>query len=177
MAAQNILGDAIASVGLFIDQPFTVGDAVTLNGHTGTIEKVGFKTTKLRSNGGELIVFPNSTVSSATIQNYSKAEGGALNQATIVSINNGSSVEIVKKVPSLLFEALKDQQGFSPAEIYFYGFGSCSFNFEIRYVVENASPVTCRAALGRINEIVLETFSQHNIAGPLPASRVVLEKN
>lgn len=138
----------------------------------GTIEKVGFKTTKLRSVGGELIVFPNSSVSSATIQNFTRSEGGSINQATVVSVSNKVSVEVVKEIPNLIMEALTDQQGFHPAEVYFKEFGKYSFNFEIRYVVANASPVTCRAALGKVNTLVLELFVKHNIAGPTPRSIV-----
>ena len=35
LAAQSVLGDAIASVSLFVDRPFVVGESVTINGHTG----------------------------------------------------------------------------------------------------------------------------------------------
>jgi small-conductance mechanosensitive channel len=176
LAAQAVLGDAIASVSLFVDQPFKVGDAVTVNGHSGVIDQIGFKTTKLRSNGGEIIVFPNSVISGATLQNFTRALGGSINQDTVVKVNAGTATDVVQNIPSLLFEALAKHNEFTPTEIYLIGFGDYSINFEVRYSVHNASPPTCRAALGKINQIVLATFRDHSILPPLPRTHVQLEK-
>ena len=176
LAAQAVLGDAIASISLFIDQPFRVGDAVTVNGHSGVIEKIGFKTTKLRSNGGELVIFPNSAVSSATVQNFAQALGGAINQDTIVKVNAGTATDVVEKIPAILREALSGHAEFTPSEIYLIAFGDYSINFEVRYSVANASPVTCRAALGKINQIILATFRENSILPPLPKSVVDVQR-
>lgn len=43
LAAQAVLGDAIAGISLFIDRPFSVGDAITVNGSTGLYFLFGYK--------------------------------------------------------------------------------------------------------------------------------------
>src|ERR687892_520628 len=56
LAAQNILGDLFASLAIVLDQPFVVGDFVVLGDQSGTVERIGIKTTRIRSLYGEELV-------------------------------------------------------------------------------------------------------------------------
>lgn len=149
LAAQAILGDTIASVTMFIDRPFVVGDAVAVNGFTGVIERIGFKTTRIRSLSGELIIFPNSTISSATLQNFSRADH--VNQSVEIGVDVDTSNEMIRKLPGILMGALQDKSGFEPVEVYFKGFGSSSLTFEIRYRVNSSNTSDIRAAKSEVN--------------------------
>lgn len=149
LAAQAILGDTIASFTMFIDRPFVVGDAITVNGHTGIVEHIGFKTTRVRALSGELIIFPNSTISAATLQNFSRADH--INQSVEIGVDVDTSNELIRKIPSILMNALQDKPGFEPGEVYFKGFGSSSLTFEIRYTVNSNSPSDIRAAKSEVN--------------------------
>ena len=149
LAAQAILGDAIASVTMFIDRPFIVGDAITVNGFTGVIEHIGFKTTRLRALSGELVIFPNSTISGATLQNFKRADH--INQNITVGFHVDTSDELVRKIPEIFMNALSNNDGFEPTEIYFKSFGEYSLDFEIRYKVFSSNPSDLRTALGKIN--------------------------
>merc|ERR1711879_121456 len=164
LAAQAILGDTIASFTMFIDQPFVVGDAVTVSGHTGIVEHIGFKTTRIRALSGELIIFPNSTISSATLQNFSRADH--INQHIDVGVAVDTSDEMVRKIPSLFMTALQDQAGFDVGEVYLKGFGEYSLNFEVRYTVNSNKPSDIRAANGEVNTILNETCKRENISLP-----------
>jgi hypothetical protein len=56
---RNILGDLIASLSIVMDRPFVVGDTIIVENHIGTVEHIGMKTTRIRSVGGEQIIFSN----------------------------------------------------------------------------------------------------------------------
>src|SRR5690606_8284515 len=56
LAAQNILGDLFASLSIVLDKPFVVGDFLAVGDFLGSVEKVGIKTTRLRSLSGEQVV-------------------------------------------------------------------------------------------------------------------------
>src|SRR5208283_1625365 len=49
LALQNVLGDLFASLSIALDKPFVVGDFLTIDTFTGTVERIGIKTTRLRS--------------------------------------------------------------------------------------------------------------------------------
>lgn len=70
LAAQAVLGDLFSAVAIYLDKPFVVGDAIKVGDVVGTVELIGVKTTRVRSLNGELLVFPNSTLTSSRIQNF-----------------------------------------------------------------------------------------------------------
>ena len=72
LAAQSVLGDAFSSFAIFMDKPFQVGDFIIVGDLLGTVEHVGFKTTRLRSLGGEQLIFSNSDLTSSRIRNYKR---------------------------------------------------------------------------------------------------------
>lgn len=74
LAAQNILGDIFASLAIVLDRPFDIGDFITSSGSTGTVEKIGLKTTKIRSQTGEQLICPNQNLLKDTIQNFKRMQ-------------------------------------------------------------------------------------------------------
>ena len=56
--AQTLVKDVIGGVFLLFDDILHVGDLVTINGHTGTIEEIGVRLIKLRKFDGELVMIP-----------------------------------------------------------------------------------------------------------------------
>lgn len=72
LAAQSILGDMFASVAIALDQPVVIGDFIVVGELTGTVERIGLKTTHLRSLSGETIVLANSDLLNSRIRNYKR---------------------------------------------------------------------------------------------------------
>jgi small-conductance mechanosensitive channel len=70
LAAQAVLGDLFAAVAIYLDKPFVLGDSIQVGDMSGTVERIGVKTTRVRSTNGELLVYPNSSLTSARIQNF-----------------------------------------------------------------------------------------------------------
>src|SRR5690606_6521928 len=59
LAVQNILGDLFSSFSIVVDKPFVLGDFVIVGAEAGTVQKIGLKTTRIKSLSGEQIVFSN----------------------------------------------------------------------------------------------------------------------
>jgi small-conductance mechanosensitive channel len=70
LAAQAVLGDLFSAVAIYLDKPFTVGDAIKVGDMAGTVQHIGIKTTRVRAVSGEMLVFPNSSLTSTRIQNF-----------------------------------------------------------------------------------------------------------
>ena len=71
LAAQDSVANFFGSVVLFTDAPFHVGDYVEFGGLVGTVEEVGFRTTRVRTDDGSLVSVPNQTFTASFITNYS----------------------------------------------------------------------------------------------------------
>jgi len=171
LAAQAILGDAIASITMFADRPFLVGDCISVNGHTGIVKRIGFKTTRIQSVTGEMIIFPNSTVSGATIKNYRRAE--FLNKSVEVGIDVTTPDEVVRAFPEMIMNALSDKEGFLPSEVYFREFGPSALVFEVRFTVQSNVATQVRKSIGNVNTLLNETCKANKINLPFPTKVVV----
>jgi MscS family membrane protein len=72
LAARATLENLFASFTLFTEQPFIVGDDIELGSLIGTVEKVGFRSTRVRHVDGSLIVVPNQMLVSQTLNNLTQ---------------------------------------------------------------------------------------------------------
>ena len=72
LAVQNVLGDLFASLSIAIDKPFEVGDFISTGSTSGTVEKVGLKTTRLRAASGEQVIVSNAELLKDTVSNFKR---------------------------------------------------------------------------------------------------------
>lgn len=74
LALQNILGDLFASLSIVLDKPFAIGDTIDVNGLAGTVEHIGLKTTRVRSNSGEQLIFGNADLLKNVLRNFKRMD-------------------------------------------------------------------------------------------------------
>lgn len=136
LAVQNILGDLFASLSIVIDKPFVIGDFIIVNEYMGSVEYVGLKTTRIRSLGGEQIIFSNSDLLNARVRNYKRMyerrvvfKFGALYRTT------PEQLEQVPPMVKRLIEAHGDKVRFDRA--HFFAFGESSLDFEVVFWVKS----------------------------------------
>lgn len=72
LAAKDTLANVFGSIMVFIDRPFQIGDFIAMAGSTGTVEEVGFRTSRLRTSDGTLIIIPNARMADTPIENFSE---------------------------------------------------------------------------------------------------------
>jgi small-conductance mechanosensitive channel len=109
LAVQNILGDLFAALSIVLDKPFVVGDPITVDGLGGTVERIGLKTTRVRSNSGEQIIFSNGDLLKSRIRNFRR-----LRERTItltLTLDQTSPPTAIAGVPALIREIVQAQTG------------------------------------------------------------------
>ena len=74
LAAKDTLANFFGSIMIMVDRPFQVGDWVIVKGQEGTVEDVGFRSTKIRTFYNSLIAVPNSEVAVSPIDNMGRRE-------------------------------------------------------------------------------------------------------
>ena len=72
LAAKDTIANFFGSVMIFIDQPFQVGDAIVVKGVEGTVEEVGFRSTRIRTPYNSQVSVPNAAFTEAEIDNYGR---------------------------------------------------------------------------------------------------------
>ncbi|MCD8035844.1 MAG: mechanosensitive ion channel family protein [Clostridiales bacterium] len=66
LGAQNVASDIIAGIFILVEEQFNVGDIVTIDGCTGTVESVSIRTTRLRDVDGTVYIVPNGNITTIT---------------------------------------------------------------------------------------------------------------
>lgn len=69
LATKESLENLIASFIIFFDKPFTTGDTVRVNGFTGAVEKIGLRSTRIRTDQKTFITVPNKQMVDTILDN------------------------------------------------------------------------------------------------------------
>lgn len=72
LAAQNLLSNVIGGATLMLDKPFEIGDSVVIGELGGTVEEVGWRSTRVRSHDDEVVTLPNAKLMDSNIVNLSR---------------------------------------------------------------------------------------------------------
>ena len=72
LAAKDTAANLFGSLMIFWDRPFKIGDWINFPGVEGTVEEVGFRSTRVRTFYDSQITVPNATVANASIDNYGR---------------------------------------------------------------------------------------------------------
>ncbi|MEM6532431.1 MAG: mechanosensitive ion channel family protein [Myxococcota bacterium] len=70
LAAKDTVANVFGSATIFADRPFQVGDWINAQGIHGTVETVGFRSTKVRTFYDSLVSIPNAKLADSVIDNY-----------------------------------------------------------------------------------------------------------
>ena len=133
LAAQNILGDLLASLSIMFDKPFVLGDFIIVGDQMGTVEKIGIKTTHLRSLSGEQLIMPNNDLVKSRIRNFKRMQERRF--AFTIGVTYQTPPEKLATIPGMLREAIEQQSNIRFDRAHFRGFTPTSLEFEIVYFV------------------------------------------
>ncbi|MCX8113223.1 MAG: mechanosensitive ion channel family protein [Bacteroidia bacterium] len=74
LAAQETLQHFISAIAIFADKPFQLGEVVRIDANTaGSIEKIGLRSTHIRTFDNHLLVIPNKRLADSPLENLSRA--------------------------------------------------------------------------------------------------------
>jgi small-conductance mechanosensitive channel len=104
LAAQGIFADLFAALSILFDKPFKKGDTIRYDNSTGTVERIGLKTTRLRSITGEQLIMANTKLLEREIHNMALAKarrvtlylavGGEISESTISAVADAASAAV-----------------------------------------------------------------------------------
>ena len=174
LALQGILSDVFSSFSIYLDKPFLVGDFIQVGEHTGTVEKIGLKTTRLRSPLGEEIVMSNQELTSARVQNFRRMQ----KRRVIFSLGivYGTPAEKLEKVPQILEEVVTGTPMTEFDRCHFKDYGDSSINFETVYYVTSRDMKDYMDTNEKVNLEIYKRFEEEKIEFAYPTQTIFLEK-
>lgn len=133
LALQNVLGDTLASLSIILDKPFEIGDFIVVGELSGTVERIGIKTTRVRSLSGEQLVFGNHDLLSSRVRNYKRLyERRILFSFGVVY---QTTADELAAIPGLVREIVESVADTRFDRAHFKQLGDSSLDFEVVYYV------------------------------------------
>jgi small-conductance mechanosensitive channel len=166
LAVQNILGDLFASLSIVLDKPFAIGDFIVVDGLRGVVERVGIKTTRVRSLDGELLVFPNSDLMKSRIRNFRQMDERRV--LFMVGVTYQTPPEKVRAIPGWLREAVQAQPKARFDRAHFKEYGDSALVFEIVYYVLDRDYNLYMDVQQAINLAIFDCFARQGVKFAYP---------
>ncbi len=174
LASQNILGDLFSYFIIFFDRPFELGDFLSIDDFSGTIEHIGIKTTRIRSLGGEEIIFSNTNLVNSRLRNFKRMKKRRI--AFSFSVIHQTTLEQLKEIPDIIKDILRQINGATLDRAHFSSFGNSGFNFEVVYYVNSRDYNQYMNIQQEINYRIKEEFEKRSIKFAYPTQTVFLSK-
>ncbi|MHC4662272.1 MAG: mechanosensitive ion channel family protein [Planctomycetota bacterium] len=166
LALQNILGDLFASLSIIIDKPFVVGDFIIVGDLKGTVEKIGVKTTRVRSLSGEQLVFGNTDLLKSRIRNYKRMQERRI--AFDIGVTYETPGDKLAKIPEIIKNAVETLENTRFDRAHFMRFGDSALVYEIIYYVTQPDYIVYADTQQKINLELYRIFVEEGIEFAYP---------
>ena len=173
LAAQNILGDLFASLSIVIDKPFVVGDFIVVDQLKGTVEHIGLKTTRLRSLGGEQLIFSNNDLLKSRIQNFKRMVERRILFGFGVTYQ--TPAEKLPLINNILKEIILKQEKVRFDRVHFKEYGDSSLNYEVVYFVKSQNYNVYMDIQQAINLEMFRRFQEAGIEFAYPTRTLLVQ--
>lgn len=175
LAAQDALANLFGYFIVLADEPFQIGEYIVLGDVAGTVEALGFRSTRIRGPDQSLITIPNKTVANATITNWSRLTKRRLNMK--VGIECGSSPERVLSVVQAIREMLQDHDlvQSDSVVVQFVEFSDSSLDIMIICFMKTPDWGDFQAARQDINLRILNILSERGVELAFPSQTVYVQ--
>ena len=174
LAAQAILGDVFSYFSIIFDRPFEIGDFIIIGEYLGTIEYIGIKTTRIRSLGGEQLIFSNTDLTNSRVRNYKRMDKRRV--VFKLGVTYQTSLERVKAIPGMIENIIKNVKDTVFDRAHFFSYGDFSLVFEVVYYVFGADYNKYMDIQQAINFAIKEAFEKEGIEFAYPTQTLYLNK-
>jgi len=175
LAAQDTLENLIASFIIFFDKPFLVGDFINVGETYGVVEKIGFRSTRIRTLEKSYLTVPNKSLINRELDNLSlrtfrrsKFHVGLTYSTTTKQLH-----DIIRDIQKYIDEhELTNQDGL----VRFEEFGDSSLNLMVVYYVKTKDWGEYMSVKEDINFKIMDIVSDHGSDFAFPTQTIHMHK-
>jgi small-conductance mechanosensitive channel len=174
LAAQAVLGDLFSYFAIFFDRPFELGDFIIVGDLLGTVEHIGVKTTRVRSLGGEQLVFSNSDLTSSRIKNYKRMQKRRV--VFKVGVIYQTPIDKLREIPGIIKNVISNTPDTVFDRAHFFSYGDFALIYEIVYYVLSGDYNKYMDLQQQINFGIHQEFQKRDIQFAYPTQTVYVNK-
>ena len=161
LGVQSILKDLFASLSIIVDKPFMIGDFIAVGDLSGTVERVGLKTTRVRSLSGEQLIFSNGDLLDSRLRNYMRMTERRV--ASTFGLAYDTPTEQLAEIPALAKTEIEKVPGVRFDRCHLKSFADSVLSFEVVYFVLSGDYLPYMDAQHAVNLGILRGFEARGI--------------
>ncbi len=174
LAAQAVLGDLFSYFAILFDRPFEIGDFIIIGDLLGTVEHIGIKTTRVRSLGGEQLVFSNTDLTNSRVRNYKRMEKRRV--VFKLGVTYQTTLEQLKDIPGVIENTIKNINDTFFDRAHFFSYGDFSLIYEIVYYIMGSDYNKYMDIQQEINFAIKREFEKRSIEFAYPTQTLYVSK-
>jgi len=180
LAAKDTIANFFGSVTIFADRPFQINELVKIDGHYGSVEEVGFRSSRIRTLQGHLVTIPNNTIANTAVENVGQRPFIRRTSNITITYDSGPkktqrAVEIIKEVLSKVSEVNSDSD--RRPRVYFSDFNDWALNIYMSYWVKPPDYWLYQEVNERVNFEIMKCFEAEGIEFAFPSQTLYLKKD
>lgn len=160
-AMQNILTDIFAAFTIYVDQPFKPGDQIIIDNFTGTVKKIGLKSTRVSLLDGDELIVSNRDLTSARVRNLRKITARKVSVKVLLSPQ--ITVDKIKKAREIIVESVNSTENVNLVRINFIKFDAFGKDIEYVFLIENQDYEIYVQIQEEINFKIITEFEKNQI--------------
>jgi MscS family membrane protein len=131
LGAQKTIENLVGSVTVIVDRPVQVGDFCKVGDVTGTVEDVGMRSTRIRTNDRTVVTIPNGNFAALQIENFATRDRYLFNP--VIGLEYGVSADKVREGIAIIEGVLKEHESIDQdgPRATLAGFGESALNVEV----------------------------------------------
>ena len=166
LAAQGIFSDLFAALSIVFDRPFRRGDTIRFDKSVGKVERIGLKTTRMRSLSGEQIIMSNTKLLEREIHNL--ADGRSRRTTLTFGLAYRTPPETLARIADIAREAVEGCKGCKFVRLAMTGFMPSSIDHELIFENRTVDPDRLAADRSAIMLALITRFAADKIAFASP---------
>ncbi len=174
LAVQKILSDVFSSFSIFVDKPFEEGDFIAVGQDMGVVQKIGIKTTRIKSLQGEELIISNQELTTERVKNFKRMKERRI--VFTIGICYETPTEKMKKIPEIIKEIVEKEEFARFDRAHFKTYGDFSLNYEIVYFVTSREYLKYVNTQQSINLALKESFEKEGIEFAYPTQTIFVKK-
>lgn len=172
--AQNIINNFISGWILMTEQPVRVGDFIEIDQHTGVVERIGNRSTRIRRVDGVHLLVPNSQMLERVVVNWTLIDR-QIRSTIRVGVAYGSPARRVAELLEKAVRADPDVLSEPPPRVIFEDFGDNALIFDAFFWANVGGERELRQIRSNIRYRISETFAAENITIAFPQRDVHID--
>lgn len=125
--------------------------SLVVGDYSGTVRKIGIKSTRVRLLQGEELVISNRQLTTTSVRNFKKLKKRRI--AFTLGVTCDTPLKKLKKIPDIISAIISKIELAELDRVHFTELGDFSLNFEVVYYIKHQTTLSTRTRSGRLTSL------------------------